>query len=143
MGERAVSGGSPPARRSPGPWNSGSSPDTERDGPFGGAAGCGTVIPFRYGPLLELPLTLTQEVYLHQVYGFSANEALRIWIEKLAHIRSVGGVAVFNIHPVWVSSKHPDLFRAFQKFVETVANAPDILVTTPSGLASATHVSST
>jgi hypothetical protein len=110
-------------------------PDTERDGPYGGAAGCGTVIPFRYGPLLELPTTMPQEVYLHQVYGLSADEALRIWIEKFAYIRSVGGVAVFNIHPVWVSRRHPELFRAFHKFVEIVAMTPDILVTTPSGLA--------
>ncbi len=117
-------------------------PDTERDGPYGGSAGCGTVFPFRYGPLLELPLTMPQEVYLRQVYGLSADEALRIWIEKLTYIRSVGGVAVFNIHPVWITSKHPDLFRAFQRFVEAVAEASDILVTTPTGLASAVRVTS-
>jgi hypothetical protein len=111
-------------------------PDTERDGPFGGAAGCGTVIPFRYGPLLELPLTLPQEVYLHMVYGLSAEAVLQVWIKKLNHIRAVGGVAVFNIHPVWVTPRHPDLFRAFQSFVETLAHTPDLLITTPSGIAS-------
>ena len=109
-------------------------PDSERDGPYGGAAGCGTVLPFWYGPMLELPLTLPQDVYLQMVYGLSAQEALGIWREKLAYICSVGGVAVFNIHPVWVSSKYPELFDAFRAFLETAAETPELLVTTPTGV---------
>jgi hypothetical protein len=110
-------------------------PDSERDGPYGGAAGCGTVIPFRYGPLLELPLTLPQEVYLHMVYRLPAQECLRIWIEKLAWVRSIGGVAVFNIHPVWVNAAQPELFAAFKDFLQHIAQQSDVLVTTPTALA--------
>ena len=111
-----------------------SMPDTERDGPYGGAAGCGTTIPFRYGRVLEIPLTLPQDVFLRHVYGLSAQEALAVWLDKLAYVRAAGGVAVLNIHPVWVSAKHPDLFRAFSNFLEHLAGAEDVLVTTPSQL---------
>jgi hypothetical protein len=117
-----------------------SMPDTERDGPYGGAAGCGTVFPFRYGPLLELPVTMPQEVYLHQVYGYSAADSLRIWLEKLSYITQLGGVAVFNIHPVWISPQHPDMREAFERFLEAVAAMSDVLVTTPTRLASSMTV---
>lgn len=111
-------------------------PDTEHHGPFGGAAGCGTVIPFRLDGLLELPLTMPQEVYMRHVYGLDADEVLAVWLAKLDYIRSRGGVAVLNIHPVWIGRSHPDMLRAFQTFLETVAVLEDVLVTTPTQLAS-------
>ena len=52
-------------------------PDTERAGPYGGNAGCGTVLPFHFHGLLEIPVTMPQEVFLRQVYGLSADESLR------------------------------------------------------------------
>lgn len=111
-------------------------PDTEHHGPYGGAAGCGTVFPFRLDGLLELPLTMPQEVYLRRVYGLTAEEALVVWLDKLDYIRRRGGVAVFNIHPVWVNRSNPDMFRAFTRFLEVVAEMEDVLVATPSSLAS-------
>jgi hypothetical protein len=112
-------------------------PDTERHGPYGGAAGCGTVFPFRIGTLLELPLTLPQEVFMKQVYGLSPMEILRIWTEKLDYIRSVGGVAVLNIHPVWVSRRHPEMYETLELFLRAAVDLPDLRVATPSGVAHA------
>lgn len=115
-------------------------PDTERHGPHGRSAGCGTVLPFRYGPLLVLPVTMPQEFYLLHVYGLSLDEALLIWTTKLRYIQSVGGVAVFNLHPVWVSEKYPEAYRAFRLFAELVASQTDAIVTTPTRLARAIEV---
>ena len=63
-------------------------PDSERDGPYGGHAGAGTVFPFMLRGLLEIPVTMPQEVFLRQVYGLSADESLRIWRDKLAYIKT-------------------------------------------------------
>jgi len=111
-------------------------PDTERHGPYGGAAGCGTVFPFRLDGLLELPLTMPQEVYLRHVYGLSAAEALDVWLAKLAYIRERGGVAVFNIHPVSIRRSDPDMLEAFTRFLGAVREMDDLLIATPSSLAS-------
>jgi len=111
-------------------------PDTEHHGPYGGAAGCGTVFPFRLDGMLELPLTMPQEVYLRHVYGLSAEDALGVWLTKLAYIRSRGGVAVFNIHPIWMNQANLDMERAFRRFLEAAAKMDDVFLTTPSALAS-------
>jgi hypothetical protein len=111
-------------------------PDTEHHGPYGGAAGCGTVFPFRLDGLLELPLTMPQEVYLRHVYGLSAEDALGVWLKKLGYIRSRGGLAVFNIHPIWVNQANLDMQQAFRKFLDAAATMDDVFITTPSALAS-------
>jgi hypothetical protein len=109
-------------------------PDTERGGPYGYAAGCATVFPFRVGSLMEIPLTLPQDVYLRHVYRLSADEALTVWRTKLAHIMGVGGVAVLNVHPIWVNPDRPDLWGAFRTFMAEVAANERLWVTTPSPL---------
>lgn len=109
-------------------------PDTERDGPYGAAAGCATVFPFRIRGLLELPLTLPQDVYLRRVYDLSPDEVLHTWTDKFAYIKSVGGVAVLNVHPVWVNPRDPGMLAAFEKFVMAAAEDQEILVTTPTAL---------
>lgn len=114
-------------------------PDTERHGPFGGAAGCGTVLPFRLGGMLEFPLTMPQEVFLRHVYGLSADAALEIWLRKLSYVTSRGGVAVLNIHPVWIDRRHRDMFDAYVRFLEFAARCADLLITTP--LALSTQIS--
>ena len=111
-------------------------PDTEHHGPYGGAAGCATVFPFRIDGLLELPLTMPQEVFMRHVYGLSATEALDVWLAKLDYIRSRGGVAVFNMHPVWIDRSNPDMLGAFTRFLDAVRGMEDVLVATPSSLAS-------
>ncbi len=111
-------------------------PDTEHHGPYGGAAGCGTVFPFRLDGMLELPLTMPQEVYLRHVYGLSAEDALGVWLRKLGYIRSRGGVAVFNIHPIWIDRANLDMQEAFRKFLEAAATMDDVFITTPEALAS-------
>jgi hypothetical protein len=111
-------------------------PDTEKAGPYGGHAGCGTVVPFRYRGVLELPLTIPQDVYARHVYGLSVNATLELWRRKLAHVVDRGGVAVMVLHPTWC---HPgtELWAASQRFLEEALARSDVLVTTPSGVAAA------
>jgi hypothetical protein len=109
-------------------------PDTERDGPYGSTAGCGTVFPFRFRGVLELPLTLPQDVFLREVYGLSAEETLAAWTDKLAHVKLVGGVAVLNVHPIWANASRPDMLGAFERFVRAAAADDDLLITTPGRL---------
>ena len=109
-------------------------PDTERDGPYGGNAGCGTVLPFRFHGLLEIPVTMPQEVFLRQVYGLSADESLGIWRDKLAYIKQVGGVASLNVHPVWLE-RDAELARVLRTLFAELARDDELLITTPSHLA--------
>lgn len=107
-------------------------PDTERDGPYGGTAGCGTVIPFLMGRCLEIPLSLPQDVFLRHVHGLTADEALRLWQRKVGHIAAVGGVAVLNTHPIWVNPDRPDMWDTYRAFLDWAVERGDLLVTTPS-----------
>ena len=111
-------------------------PDTEKGGPYGGHAGCGTVVPFRYRGVLELPLTIPQDVYARHVYGLSAEQTVELWRRKLAHVVDRGGVAVMVLHPTWCRPGS-DLWDPARTFLEEVLARPDILVTTPSGVAAA------
>src|SRR4029077_15895184 len=69
-------------------------PDTERFGPYGSSAGCGTVFPFRPRGVLEIPVSLPPDPYLRNVHRLSPDAVLEVWMSKLAYIVSVGGVAV-------------------------------------------------
>lgn len=109
-------------------------PDTERNGPYGGQAGAGSVFPFRLRGLLEIPVTMPQEVFLRQVYGLSAEDTLGVWRTKLTYIKELGGVASLNIHPVWLE-RDPGLKRVVRELFVELARDDSLLVTTPSRLA--------
>jgi hypothetical protein len=106
-------------------------PDTERGGPYGAIAGCGTVIPFLIGPILEIPLSLPQDVFLEQVYRLSPDERLGLWQAKIEHVVSVGGVAVLNTHPKWVNPARPEMWAIYVRLLEWVAGRTDVTVSTP------------
>jgi hypothetical protein len=109
-------------------------PDSELGGPYGGTAGCGTVFPFLLRGVLEIPWTLAQDVYLHQVQGLSPDAVLASWITKLAYIKSVGGVAVLPSHPIWIGDRDPGMHAAYSRFLDAVAGDNDLFVTTPTAL---------
>jgi hypothetical protein len=110
-------------------------PDTERGGAYGFSAGCATVFPFAIGPLLEIPLTLPQDVFLLQVHRLSPERALACWLRKIEYIVSVGGVAVLNVHPVWVNPSRQRMWDAYVRLLDAVAADERLWVTTPARLA--------
>ena len=111
-------------------------PDTERGGPYGRTAGCGTVRPFRLGSMVELPLTLPQDVFLWQVEGLGPDQGVDVWRNKLKHIKALGGIAVLNIHPHWVNPDRPRHLAAVSQFLAEIAADENVTVTTPSTAAS-------
>jgi hypothetical protein len=108
-----------------------SMPDVERGGPYGSVAGAGTVIPFALGELIELPLTMPQDFFLEQVLHLDESAIVRTWGEKLEYIASRGGVAVVNVHPVWVNPQRHSLWRAYRQLLESIVSRPALWVTTP------------
>jgi hypothetical protein len=97
------------------------------------------VFPFLDGSLVEIPLTLPQDVYLRHVYGLTAGQALEMWRRKLDHIVSVGGVAVLNVHPVWVNPARPDMWQAYRTFLAEARADARLWITTPSSVVAALH----
>ena len=109
-------------------------PDSERGGPYGTVAGCGSVVPFRIGRLLELPMTMPQDYYLARVFGLNPRSIYDVWSVKLDHIARVGGVAVLNSHPVWINpvDRHAaGMWAMYQRFLEVAVARDDVLVSTP------------
>jgi hypothetical protein len=109
-------------------------PDTELGGPYGKTAGCGTVYPFELRGVLEIPFTLAQDVYLRQVQRLTPDGVLDAWRSKLRYIKSIGGVAALNVHPIWVSDRDPGMRETYSKFLDGVADDEQLLITTPSAL---------
>jgi hypothetical protein len=109
-------------------------PDTEFGGPYGRTAGCGTVFPFVLRGLLEIPFTLPQDVYLRQVQRLSPDQVLAAWLSKLEYIKSVGGVAVLNVHPIWVSGRDRGMASSYEAFLDAIVADDQLLPTTPSKL---------
>jgi len=109
-------------------------PDSERGGPYGSVVGCGSVIPFKMGRVLELPMTMPQDYFLERVYGLGPRAIFDLWMAKVDHIARVGGVAVLNTHPMWVNPVDPskgDMWSMYRRFIEVVSARPDVLVATP------------
>ncbi len=107
-------------------WDS-SIPDVDLE--LGG--GCGTVLPFRIGALLEIPITLPLESSL--LYrGESPARVFEAWSEKLDWIRRVGGVATAVLHTEPQLGGHPELLRRYEEWIRRVP--PDVWAATPRAL---------
>jgi peptidoglycan/xylan/chitin deacetylase (PgdA/CDA1 family) len=107
-------------------WDS-SIPDVDLED----AGGCGTVLPFRIGSLVEIPVTLPMESSL--LYrGEQPAAVFERWTEKLDWIRTVGGVAVAVLHTEPGLGGHPELLRRYADWVAKVP--PDVWIATPTEL---------
>ena len=73
-------------------------PDTDIEHPLNYRNGCCTIFPFFTGKMVELPLTLPQDVRLRRM-NLNKQQTLSIWKEKLEFIRKNKGLAMLNIHP--------------------------------------------
>jgi hypothetical protein len=104
-------------------WDS-SIPDVDLE--LGG--GCGTVLPYRIGRLLEIPITLPLESSL--LYrGEAPARVFEAWTAKLDWIRRVGGVATAVLHTEPQLGGHPELVRRYADWVARVP--PDVWTVTP------------
>lgn len=107
-------------------WDS-SIPDVDLE--LGG--GCGTVLPYRIGALLEIPITLPLESSL--LYrGESPARVFEAWTDKLHWIRAVGGVATAVLHTEPQLGGHPELLRRYADWIARVPS--DVWAATPRAL---------
>jgi hypothetical protein len=69
-------------------------PDTDPFEPQAG--GCCSWLPFFNGPLVELPITLTQD---HTLFVILQQRDPQAWLEKVSFLRERGGMALLITHP--------------------------------------------
>jgi len=93
---------------------------------FGGPGrrGCCTVFPFFRGGLLELPVTVPDDLSIRCLHGDDSGRIAAVQLEKLDWIRSNHGMALVLTHPeTWISLT-PGALRAYRRLVETIAADP-------------------
>lgn len=86
--------------------------------------GCGTVFPFFRGTLVELPITIPDDLSIRCVRPDEADAIAEIQLSKLAWIRARNGFALSLTHPEkWISLTKGS-FDAYRKLVEAIAHEP-------------------
>ncbi|MEK7765913.1 MAG: hypothetical protein AAB368_06710 [bacterium] len=86
--------------------------------------GCCTVFPFFREGLVELPLTIPEDLALTCLAGDDAGAITAAQRDKAARVREAGGVALVLTHPLrWISLR-PGAFAAYRAFAESVARDP-------------------
>lgn len=73
-------------------------PDTDIEHPMNYRNGCCTIFPYFINSMVELPLTLPQDVRLMR-FSLTKQKILKIWKEKIEFIKNNKGLAMLNIHP--------------------------------------------
>jgi len=114
-------------------------PTWER-GPYGGPVGCGSAGPFPLRGLTEIPLTMTQDIFARHLPQRPARAVEALWDAELTAVRAAHGVAVLNLHPMWIGRGDRALLAVVERLLDRVADDPEILPTTPTGLLSSMDV---
>jgi hypothetical protein len=96
-----------------------SSPDTDPYEPQPG--GCCSVLPFQNADMVELPITLPQD---HTLFALLDQPDGALWSEKLAHIRSLGGMALVLTHPDYADD--PRVPAAYRSLLAEAAADPGV-----------------
>ena len=84
------------------------------------AGGVGGVWPFFAGKFVELPYTLPQD---HTLFVSLGETTPRIWIEKLAYLRKLAGMAMLITHPDYLDT--PERLEIYRIFLEHLAEQTD------------------
>ncbi len=61
--------------------------------------GTGTVFPFQYNGVWEIPVSLPQDHQLTRIRKLSINEAVNNTIAAASHIQALGGACILLVHP--------------------------------------------
>jgi hypothetical protein len=93
--------------------------------------GVGGVWPFFAGKFVELPYTLPQD---HTLFISLGEETPRIWIEKLAFLRRLAGLAMLVTHPDYLDT--PQRLEIYQEFLEHLVEQSECWNALPDQIAS-------
>jgi peptidoglycan/xylan/chitin deacetylase (PgdA/CDA1 family) len=91
--------------------------DTDPYEPMPG--GVMTLWPFRIGRFLELPYTLAQD---HTLFAILGERTPRLWLDKVAVVRSLGGMALVNAHPDYL--RDPRLLAIYETLLGALREDP-------------------
>jgi hypothetical protein len=61
--------------------------------------GTGTVFPFQYEDIWEIPVSLPQDHQLIRIRQLSTNEAVKVTLKTASHLRALGGACILLVHP--------------------------------------------
>lgn len=110
-------------------WDS-SFPDTDPSTIGYEGTGCSTVFPFyplleengtyRYSTILELPITIPQDWALIHSLGYSNEEVLKLWKEKVDYVEDIGGLALFLTHPSHYDMGNPKRLWIYDEIIKYV-----------------------
>ncbi|MHB1836297.1 MAG: polysaccharide deacetylase family protein [Solirubrobacteraceae bacterium] len=90
-------------------------PDTDPFEPQPG--GCCSILPFMFGDVVELPITMVQDHTLWEVLG---ERTIELWLSKSDWIAAHHGLININTHPDYLVT--PERLRAYDEFVASVAS---------------------
>lgn len=88
------------------------------------AGGCGSLFPFFIGGLLEIPLTVPMDSTLISL-GFSPQEILVIWREKIRFIKAHGGAAVVTTHTDTHFSGNTKMLQVYESLISELSADKD------------------
>jgi hypothetical protein len=89
-------------------------PDTDPFEPLGG--GCCSILPFFFGEMVELPITLVQD---HTLWEILQRDSIDLWTEKADWIAANGGLVNLITHPDYLDT--PARLRMYEEFIEHLA----------------------
>jgi hypothetical protein len=91
--------------------------------------GCCSLLPYRVGDLVEIPVTTIQDYSLFQILG---DYSTRIWEEQLSRIMRVHGMATFIIHPDYViDARARQVYEKLLKHLSDARSCNNLWVTQP------------
>lgn len=82
--------------------------------------GCCSIMPFRFGDVIELPLTMMQD---HTMFEILREPGIERWIQKSDWIMRHHGLINLNVHPDYVVEQH--LLDRYEDFLAHLAERRD------------------
>jgi len=89
-------------------------PDTDPFEPQPG--GCCSILPFMFGGVVELPITMAQD---HTLWEILKQRTIEVWRDKAAWIVDNHGLVSINTHPDYFTSE--ERFALYEEFVAFLA----------------------
>jgi hypothetical protein len=94
--------------------------------------GCCTVFPHFIGPLLEMPLTTTQD---YALFHFLKDCSLDLWKRQIALIRQKHGLIHILIHPDYILKKREqETYLQLLRYLDRLRRTENVWITTPAEL---------
>lgn len=85
-------------------------PDTDPFEPQAG--GCCSILPFRFGDVVELPITLPQD---HTLWEVLQDRSIERWVQKASWVAQHGGLVTLIVHPDYVVDE--DRLGLYEQFL--------------------------